>query len=326
MKSEDIFWKIGETTIGATLTLPDEPGKSVGIVFVAGSGPTDRNWESPLLPGNNGSARLLAERLTAEGYVTLRYDKRVTGSYAKDNMAHLAGKISMESHFEELKSAVSQLIDRPELAPESIYVLTNSEGALHALYYQTHANVLPFSGMILTGAPGRPLSHVANHQVFTQAKALPNADDVIARYKKLIASFEAGKPFVADPNLPEGFNNMVAALSAPFNQPFTREFWAFKPAPYFRNLDVPVLVVIGKKDLQCDWKLDGEALEKEAEVNENVEFFYPDNANHVLKFEPTPREQLTMADAVKNYNLPEAKLDPETVSTIISWLNLQVAR
>jgi uncharacterized protein len=47
---------------------------------------------------------------------------------------------------------------------------------------------------------------------------------------------------------------------------------------------LPVPVVIGKKNLQCDWKLDGEVLEKEAEVNENVEFFYPDNANHVLKF------------------------------------------
>ncbi len=50
MKSEEISWKIGETTVGATLTTLDEPGKSAAVVFIAGSGPTDRNWESPSSP------------------------------------------------------------------------------------------------------------------------------------------------------------------------------------------------------------------------------------------------------------------------------------
>ena len=58
MKSEDISWNIGETVVQATVTSPDAGG-TPGVVFVAGSGPTDRNWESPLLPGTNGSARLL---------------------------------------------------------------------------------------------------------------------------------------------------------------------------------------------------------------------------------------------------------------------------
>jgi hypothetical protein len=89
---------------------------------------------------------------------------------------------------------------------------------------------------------------------------------------------------------------------------------------------VPILVIIGRKDLQTDWKLDGEALEKEAEVNDTIEFFYPDNANHVLKYEPRPRAELTMADALQNYNAPSAILDPETVDTIVKWLNLEVAR
>jgi hypothetical protein len=269
---------------------------------------------------------LLADRLTAEGYATLRYDKRVSGVYAKQNLPLLAGKISLESHFEELKTAVAEMIDRTGVDPDSIFVLTSSEGAVHALYYQTHAGVKPFAAMVLTGAPGRPLNHIVNHQIAMQAKALPNADDLMARWNKLIANFEAGLPFVPDPVLPDGVNNVVAALSAPMNQPFAREFWSFKPAPYFRNLDVPVLVVIGKKDLQCDWKLDGEALEKEAEINDSVEFFYPDNANHVLKYEPRPRAELTMGNALQNYNATGAVLDPETVDTIVKWLNLEVAR
>jgi hypothetical protein len=33
-----------------------------------------------------------------------------------------------------------------------------------------------------------------------------------------------------------------------------------------------------------------------------------------------------MADALKNYNTPEASMDTESVDTIVNWLNLQVSR
>ena len=57
------------------------------VVFVAGSGPTDRNWCSPLLPGTNGSGKLLAEALASQGFVTLRYDKLASGPHVKENIS-----------------------------------------------------------------------------------------------------------------------------------------------------------------------------------------------------------------------------------------------
>ena len=42
----------------ATLVLAPKAGQC--IVFFAGSGPTDRNWLNPMLPGKNGSAAQLA--------------------------------------------------------------------------------------------------------------------------------------------------------------------------------------------------------------------------------------------------------------------------
>ncbi len=170
MKSEDISWNIGETVVQATVTSPDAGGKHPGVVFVAGSGPTDRNWESPLLPGTNGSARLLAECLTARGYVTIRYDKRASGPRAMENVKLLAGHISLESHFEELKGAVEALLSRPDVDRTRLFVLTSSEGALHAFYYQTHAGIVPFTGLVLTGAPGRALNEIANYQVVSQIR------------------------------------------------------------------------------------------------------------------------------------------------------------
>ncbi|MCK9357404.1 MAG: alpha/beta fold hydrolase [Dehalococcoidia bacterium] len=320
MRAEDVSWSLGETTVDATVAAPDGPGRFPAVVLVAGSGPTDRNWESPLLPGTNGSGRLIAERLASSGYVTIRYDKRASGPRAQQNMALLSGRISLESHFDELQGAVSHVLGRADVDPARLFVLTSSEGAMHALYYQAHAGVVPFAGMVLTGAPGRAPSDIANFQVETQLAVLPDGADLIERYHALLERFESGLPFLADSKLPDFVNNLVAALSAPMNQPFTREFWAFRPAEYLRKVRVPVLVVTGKKDIQTDWKLDGGALQEASRGRSNVTLYYPENANHVLKHEPRPREELTAATAIPGYNTPEARLDPETLTTILEWL------
>jgi len=54
----------------------------------------------------------------------------------------------------------------------------------------------------------------------------------------------------------------------------------------------PILIVIGKKDIQVDWQADGKALEAAAK-DRAVSFFYPENADHVLKFEEKPRDKLS---------------------------------
>lgn len=326
MISEDLSWSLGETTVDGTVAAPGRPGRFPAVVLVAGSGPTDRNWESPLLPGPNGSGRLIAEQLASAGYVTIRYDKRASGPRAQQNLALLSGRISLESHFDELKGAVSHLLSRADVDRERLFALTSSEGAMHALYYQTHAGVVPFAGLVLTGAPGRALCDIASYQVESQLAVLPDSTDLMARYHALLEKFESGAPFVPDPRLPEFVNNLVAALSAPINQPFTREFWSFKPADYLRRVDVPVLVVTGKKDIQTDWKLDGAALEEASQGRKNVTFYYPENANHVLKHEPRPREELAAATAIAVYNAPDAQLDAETMKVILDWLRRHSSR
>lgn len=323
VKSEDVSWALDQTTVDATLAVPDCPGRYPGVVLIAGSGPTDRNWESPLLPGTNGSGRLLAEALVSSGYVTIRYDKRASGPNAVENMVILSGQISLESHFDELKGAVSHLLKRSDVDPGRLFALTSSEGAIHVLYYQAHPDVVPFAGMILTGAPGRALSDVANSQIVSLLARQPDSDDLISRYHALILRFEKGLPFTPDPGLPDVANNLVASLNAPVNQPFSKEFWSFKPADYIRNTTVPVLVVIGKKDIQTDWRLDGGALEEASQGMANVFFCYPENANHVLKHEPRPREELTAEAATSAYNTAEASLDDETLKIILEWLRRQ---
>jgi uncharacterized protein YndB with AHSA1/START domain len=75
-----------------------------------------------LLPGTDGSARLLANALTEKGFVTMRYDKRAAGPHARENLPRLVGKMSMQGHvllqtarFEELPG------NRTKLTSQSVF-------------------------------------------------------------------------------------------------------------------------------------------------------------------------------------------------------------
>src|SRR5688500_2958485 len=54
------------TTLHGTLIIPDNPRPPV-VLIIAGSGPTDREGNNPMLPGKNNSLRYLAEALAERG-------------------------------------------------------------------------------------------------------------------------------------------------------------------------------------------------------------------------------------------------------------------
>jgi pimeloyl-ACP methyl ester carboxylesterase len=316
--SEDISWQIDDTVVTATITRPDDSSIHAAVVFVAGSGPTDRDWNSPLISGTNGSAKLLAEELAKSGFVTIRYDKRVTGPNAQANLPLLIGKISMESHVDELAGAVEQLLALPNVNPEKIFVLANSEGTIHALHYQLSRKPA-FAGLILTGMPGRNMADLMRAQLAAQYEPLPDGPEIMAGYDKLMDDFLAGKPFEADPALPEFINTLFQGFNATVNLPFTRQLFMLDPAPLLGQVTVPTIVVIGEKDIQADYQLDVAPLEDAATGHVNISFVHPENADHVLKFEPRPRENLTAADSL-NYNASDRVLDPDALQIIKNWL------
>jgi alpha-beta hydrolase superfamily lysophospholipase len=318
--SEDASWDIGDTTVYATLTGPRAAGGlHPAVLLIAGSGPTTRDWTSPILEGDNGSARLLADVLADQGYVTLRYDKRVAGQNASENVQKLIGKISMQSHLDEVASAVKFLASQPNVDPTKIYVLTNSEGAIHALNYIRSDPAIPFAGMILTGAPGRSIGQLTETQVQFMLRGSENADELYASYTGAVDAFLAGQEMTIDPELPEPAQLLLQSLATPVNQPFVTELWMLDIAPWLAEVTVPTLILIGKKDIQVDWQLDGQPLEAQAAGNPMVAFAYPEDANHVLKYEAKPREALTVEDSA-TYNLPDRVLDPGAVAVILDWL------
>ncbi len=320
-ESSEVSWPLGTTVVHGTVVRPSGPGPFPGVVLVAGSGPTDRDWNSPLLPGPNGSGRLVAEMLGRAGIASLRNDKRASGPHVSETIPQLIGRITMQSHVDELAGAVRTLAAEGWVRGDRIFALGNSEGTLHALNYQLESPPLPLAGLILTGPPGRAVGIVARSQLAAQAAGIPNGEPLLALYDAAVARFLAGEAAVPDPALPEGVRLLLQALETPANLPFSRELWTAEAASLLARVAVPVLVIIGKKDLQVDWQADGEPLQHAAAGRADITFLFPDNANHVLKYEPAPRQRLAQAEAMPRYNAPDAYLDPEVTAAIAAWLS-----
>jgi len=134
----------------------------------------------------------------------------------------------------------------------------------------------------------------------------------------------AGRPVPTNENLPEGLQQLIMGITHPGNQPFSRELWGFDPSKKLAEIEVPVLIVLGKKDIQVDWKTDGAIFEAVAREHDNITISYAENANHVLKSEPRQRAQLNPAEVTTTYNADGVLLDPAPVEIIISWLRTQL--
>ncbi|MDA4113537.1 MAG: alpha/beta hydrolase [Thaumarchaeota archaeon] len=321
IENREVTWNVLDIPVHGTITGPSDKVARSAVIFVAGSGPTDRNWCSPLLPGTNGSAKLLAEALAGQGFLTLRYDKLGSGPHVKDNLSKFVGRLSMQSHMDELAGAVETLVSEKNVSRDSLFVLTSSEGAIHAVNYQLQAKTYRFRGLVLTGAPGRVIGEVARSQIFNQIRSLPDAGNLMKSYDEAVAEFLADEPMVMGPSLPDGIRRLLRSLENPYNLPFARELWAYDLPEHISGVSEPMLVVIGKKDIQTDWKIDGGTLESATAQKTAASFAYPENANHVLKHEEIPFEKLTAEYVGSHYNAPDAELDAEAAHAIFKWLD-----
>jgi len=217
--------------LAGTLLRPEGAGPWPGVLLVGGSGPTDRDGNTPLLPAPLDNLKRLAQELAARGIASLRYDKRGVGASTYPGLREQALR------FEQLVDDAVLMARRLEAEPgiARVSLAGHSEGALVAALA---ARATEVQGVVSIAGAGCRASALMRRQVQEQ---LP--PDLAQPALAALDALEAQHPMDDVPDA-------LALLFRPTVQPYLMSWFRHDPPEVLSRLDVPVLLVHGAADAQ----------------------------------------------------------------------------
>ena len=250
---EVTFTGAGNFQLRGTLVLPSSTkGKVPGVLLLPGSGPSDRNGNQP--PGLvTDLLKQIAERLAADGYASLRFDKRaaavLASTWPKD-MASLNNFFSFDAFVGDARAGLDFLRSQPEINPKQTVIAGHSEGGLIALQvaHDLEGKSNAPAALILLSTAGRPYSTLVTDQVYASLKRSNVTGAAAKPYEDYLprAIDQVIKQGTAPPNPPPG----MAALFNPSAMKLLQVEFALDPAGLLATYTGPVLVIQGEKDIQ----------------------------------------------------------------------------
>ncbi len=293
-KNVAVAVKANGVTLSGSLFQPFSSNQNSPVVLIiAGSGPTDRDGNSILLPGKNNSLLQLADSLAEYGIASLRYDKRGVGKSKPDTI------------MKEEDITINDIVDDAEAMYNwlkkqgfsNIYVAGHSEGSLIGM--MVAEKVRP-KGFISIAGAGRKAGDILKEQLSNQL-----TPDLKTKFDSDIDSLENGFSVSSiDPSL--------ASLLRPSVQPYMKSWLKLDPKKLISHLNCPVLILQGAKDLQVK-VTDAKNLH---EAQKNSKLFIINNMNHVLKEVDSDQRN----DNIKAYSDPNFPLLKEFVTSIVNFI------
>jgi uncharacterized protein len=299
--------------LAGTLTLPPSSGPFPAVALVAGSGPHGRD---ELVLGHRPFL-VLADYLTRQGIVVLRYDKRgigkSTGDYASATTADFA---------DDAQGAVAYLKTRPEANPHKVGLIGHSEGGIIAPIVAARDRDVAFIVMMAgTGVPG---SEVVTEQTVLIAEASgqsPEQAEKKAAEDRAVINLVKNEQDAA--LLEKQLRAELAGTMSPAevdaavklaDSPWSRYFLFYDPATALRQVKCPVLVLNGEKDLQVSPKQNLPPIRKALEEggNKNFEVDELPGLNHLFQHARTggPSEYAEISETIA----------PEVLKKIGGWI------
>jgi pimeloyl-ACP methyl ester carboxylesterase len=253
-----------------TLLVPPAPARGAEpVLILAGSGPTDRDGNSPL--GITAAPyRLIAEALAARGITTLRVDKR--GIAASGAAMPSEESLRVQTYADDANAWAAAL--RARTHARCVWLLGHSEGTLHALLAAQNPHDL--CGIILISSVGRRLGDILREQLRANPANAPILDEAL----RDLAALEAGRSVPG-----EGMNPALLPIFRPSVQPFMMSMLAIDPTDLARHYPGPILIVQGTTDLQTN-VADAQRL---GGARPGIEVRLIEGMNHVLKAAPADR-------------------------------------
>jgi alpha-beta hydrolase superfamily lysophospholipase len=277
-----------------TLVLPADPRVPMPVVLmIAGSGPTDRNGNSPLLPGANNSLKLLAEGLAGRGIASLRYDKR--GVAASAGAARSEAELRFTHYSDDAAAWLAQL--RRDGRFSSLIVLGHSEGSLLGIMAAQQERP---DALISVAGAGRPIAEVLREQLERNLPA-----DTKAEALRILNELQAGRTVATVPP-------SLLVVFRPSVQPYLLSWLPLDPAVELGRLRMPVLIVHGTTDIQVAV---AEA-ERLARAGPARQLAILDGMNHVLK------EVREASQQAASYSDPALPLHPALIERIAEFVRV----
>ncbi|MGD9882730.1 MAG: alpha/beta hydrolase family protein [Reyranella sp.] len=230
------------TMLAGTLLLPawSELQRVPGLVLVAGSGPTDRNGNNPLVPARIDTLRLIAARLAEAGIGTLRYDKRGIGASTQmpAGSAEQERFCAWDRFVDDVRAAHTELVRHDEIKRYATGLLGHSEGGLLVLAAAPTISESKPHSLVLAATPGRPYGEILRRQL---RRGAPNLVDGVERVLGAIRT--NGRP-------PSGLPAELQPLFPAYIGPFLQGAMAFDPAPVLAASPLSCLLLHGGADQQ----------------------------------------------------------------------------
>jgi dienelactone hydrolase len=300
--------------LACSLILPTPPAtgpaihahKLPAVTFFTGSGPEDRDEDSPGDGGLKMSIfKVIAMKLGEEGIASLRCDDRGVAKSTGD-----ATVATADTYVADAAAQVAFLRADPRIDGTRIGLIGHSEGAAVMPVVASHDPAI--RAMVLMAAPGRPWEQILESQVewalTSQGASQPDIDKAEAEEHELLESIRNNTPLPA--SAPSDLKKSVQTLG-----PWLRSWMAYDPAKVIAQVgaNTSVLLCQGDKDVQVsvqDQKVLSDALSA-AHHKDVVVKTYP-GLNHLF----CPVRLGGLAD----YSDPDAQIDPAFLADVAEFL------
>lgn len=297
-----VIGKGTEFPLNGILTLPENAEKPVpAVVFVHGSGSSNMDEKvMKLTPFKD-----LAKGLAMHGIASVRYDKR---SFAHGRKMLKAGSITVKEEVVEDAVMASELLKNDKrIDPEKVFIIGHSMGAMLAPRIDAEGG--NFKGLILMAGTLAKLEEV----LFRQLDEMKNGKSKIMRWvasaqdKKFRKSFE-GLYSLSDEEAKK------RKYAGGVDLYYFKEMGLHPAEKYLENIEKPVLVMQGSKDLQVS-KKDFEGYKKLLGDKENVSFKLYEGLNHCF----VPALYDDISKATKEFSV-ERHIGENVISDIAGWI------
>lgn len=262
MLDQQVTFPVDGITVHGTYRHPaaDTGGRKFpAVLLIAGSGPTDRDGNSPSVKGNIGTLSTFASWLGQDGVASLRYDKLGTGAtHLPRSMKGRKRALTFVTYEAEASAALAFLVSRPQVQATQVGVFGHSEGALFALLLAAG-----WSSSTTGATPPKvaalgllePLSRRYLDEITEQIDTLisrqlaanglqtsPAAEAVKQALARAVADIRAGR--TVPTGLPGGLSNLLP----PASQAFLRVADRYDPAAVAATLPVGTSVLLSCSD------------------------------------------------------------------------------